>query len=138
MPKRISAADKRANSSDATPVRVVIVNLDGHLAGTTQRALPLVRRDLPGLELNLHAATEWADDPASLERCLKDIAEGDIIMATMLVMEDHFKPILSALAARRDACDAMIVCMSAGELMKMTRMGGFAMDGAPAAAPWPC
>ncbi|MBK1721677.1 magnesium chelatase subunit H [Thiocystis violacea] len=131
MPKRTSAAKTPAKTSDATPVRVVIVNLDGHLAGTTQRALPSVRRDLPGFELNLHAATEWADDPASLERCLKDIAEGDIIMVTMLVMEDHFKPILPALAARRDACDAMVVCMSASELMKMTRMGGFAMDGSP-------
>ncbi|EXJ15539.1 magnesium chelatase subunit H [Imhoffiella purpurea] len=135
MPKRTSAAEKRAKSPDATPVRVVIVNLDGHLAGTTQRALPAVQRDLPGLQLNLHAATEWADDPASLERCLKDIAEGDIIMVTMLVMEDHFKPILPALAARRDACDAMIVCMSASELMKMTRMGGFTMDGSSSGGP---
>lgn len=131
MPKRISAAKTSGSIPDTTPVRVVIVNLDGHLAGTTQRALPIVRRDLPGLHLNLHAATEWADDPASLERCLNDIAEGDIIMVTMLVMEDHFKPVMSALAARRDSCDAMIVCMSAGELMKMTRMGGFAMDGSP-------
>jgi len=135
MPKRTSAAEKRAKSSDTTPVRVVIVNLDGHLAGTTQRALPIVQRDLPGLQLNLHAATEWADDPASLERCLSDIAEGDIIMVTMLVMEDHFKPILSALAARRDNCDTMIVCMSASELMKMTRMGGFSMDGSSSGGP---
>ena len=135
MPKRISAADKRASSSDTTPVRVVIVNLDGHLAGTTQRALPVVQRELPGLQLNLHAATEWASDPASLERCLADIAQGDIIMVTMLVMEEHFKPILPALAARRDACDAMVVCMSASELMKMTRIGGFSMDGSSSGGP---
>jgi magnesium chelatase subunit H len=69
--------------------------------------------------------------PDSLDRCLADIARGDIIMITMLVMEEHFKPILPALAARRDDCDAMIVCMSAGELMKMTRLGGFKMDGSP-------
>ncbi len=131
MPKRTSAAERRANTPDATPIRVVIVNLDGHLAGTTQRALPSLQHELPGLQLNLHAATEWASDPDSLQRCLQDIAEGDVIMITMLVMEEHFKPILPALAARRDACDAMIVCMSAGELMKMTRMGGFSMDGSP-------
>ncbi|MBK1643407.1 magnesium chelatase subunit H [Thiocapsa imhoffii] len=132
MPKRTSAADnKRASTTDITPVRVVIVNLDGHLAGTTERARPSLQRDLPGLQLSLHAATEWAESPESLERCLEDIARGDIIMITMLVMEEHFKPILPALAARRDACDAMIVCMSAGELMKMTRMGGFKMDGSP-------
>ncbi|MBV5309837.1 magnesium chelatase subunit H [Chromatium okenii] len=130
MPKRTSVADIRSKT-EATPVRVVIINLDGHLSGTTQRALPTVRRELPGLELSLHAATEWADSPDALNRCLADIAAGDIIMATMLVMEEHFKPILPALAARREQCDAMIVCMSAGELMKLTRMGGFAMDGTP-------
>ncbi|MGQ9830861.1 MAG: magnesium chelatase subunit H [Thermochromatium sp.] len=127
MPKRTSAADQ--TRSNAIPVRVVIINLDGHLAGTTQRALPQVRRDLPGLQLKLHAATEWADDPEALERCKQDIAAGDIILVTMLVMEEHFKPILPALTARRDHCDAMIVCMSASELMKLTRMGGFSMDG---------
>ena len=133
MPKRTSAADQ--TRPNATPVRVVIINLDGHLAGTTQRALPQVQRDLPGLQLKLHAATEWADDPASLERCKQDIAEGDIIMVTMLVMEEHFKPILPALTARRDACDAMIVCMSASELMKLTRLGGFSMDGSSSGGP---
>jgi len=133
MPKRTSAADQ--TRPNATPVRVVIINLDGHLAGTTQRALPQVQRDLPGLQLKLHAATEWADDPASLERCKQDIAEGDIILVTMLVMEEHFKPILPALAARRDACDAMIVCMSASELMKLTRLGGFSMDGSSSGGP---
>jgi len=127
MRKRTSAADQ--TRPNTTPVRVVIINLDGHLAGTTQRALPQVKCDLPGLQLRLHAATEWAEDPSALERCKQDIAEGDIILVTMLVMEEHFKPILPALAARRDACDAMIVCMSASELMKLTRMGGFSMDG---------
>jgi magnesium chelatase subunit H len=131
MPKRTSAAEKRAATTDITPVRVVIVNLDGHLAGTTERARPSLQRELPGLQLSLHAATEWAESPDALDRCLADIARGDIIMITMLVMEEHFKPILPALAARRDDCDAMIVCMSAGELMKMTRLGGFKMDGSP-------
>ncbi|NCA69725.1 MAG: DUF3479 domain-containing protein, partial [Sphingobacteriia bacterium] len=131
MPKRTSAADQRATTTDITPVRVVIVNLDGHLAGTTERARPSLQRELPGLQLSLYAATEWADDPRLLERCREDIARGDIIMITMLVMEEHFKPILADLAARRDHCDAMIVCMSAGELMKMTRLGGFKMDGSP-------
>ena len=131
MPKHTSAAERRASTPDITPVRVVIVNLDGHLAGTAARARPSLQRELPGLQLSLHAATEWADSPESLERCREDIARGDIIVIVMLVMEEHFKPILPALAARRDDCDAMIVCMSAGEVMKMTRLGGFKMDGSP-------
>jgi magnesium chelatase subunit H len=63
MPKRTSAAEKRAATTDITPVRVVIVNLDGHLAGTTERARPSLQRELPGLQLSLHAATEWAESP---------------------------------------------------------------------------
>ncbi len=122
MPKRISAADP-------TPVRVVIVTLDSHLAGAVERAGKSLRRELPGLELNLHAAAEWAADPAALERCRDDIAVGDIVIVTMLFMEDHIAPVLPALEARRDSCDAMIVGMSAGEVIRLTRMGRFSMNG---------
>ncbi len=49
MPKRTSAADP-------TPVRVVIVTLDSHLAGAAARAQEALAPALPGLELKLHAA----------------------------------------------------------------------------------
>ena len=51
----------------------------------------------------MHAAAEWGDDPAALERCRADIAQGDIVVATMLFMEEHFRAVLPALQARRDA-----------------------------------
>ena len=51
----------------------------------------------------------------------------------MLFMEDHFQPVLPALEARRDQCDAMVCAMSAGEVMKLTRIGRFSMDGRRAA-----
>ena len=77
----------------------------------------------------MHAAAEWGTDPAALDRCRADIAQGDIVVATMLFMEEHFLPVLPALQARRDNCDAMVCAMSAGEVMKLTRMGRFSMDG---------
>ncbi len=55
--------------------------------------------------------------------------EGDIIITTMMFMDDHIRAVAPALAARRDSCDAMVCCMSAGEIMRLTRMGAFAMDG---------
>jgi magnesium chelatase subunit H len=55
----------------------------------------------------------------------------------MLFMEDHFLPILPALQARREHCDAMVCAMSAGEVAKLTRMGKFDM-GKPASGPWRC
>ena len=122
MPKHTSAADP-------TPVRIVIVTLDNHLAGATERANQRLRKEAPGLSLHLHSASEWGDDPAALERCHADIAQGDIIIATMLFMEDHIQAVLPALQARRDHCDAMIGCMSAGEVIRLTRIGQFTMDG---------
>jgi len=126
MPKRTSAADCKP---DRIPVKVVIVTMDTHLTSTAARAQQALAPELPGLALKVHAAAEWGTDPVALERCRNDIADGDIIVNTMLFMEDHYQPLLPALRARRDHCDAMICCMSAGEVTKLTRMGKFSMDG---------
>jgi magnesium chelatase subunit H len=126
MPRRTSAAETAAAS---TPLRVVLVTLDSHLASAAARAERTLVRDLPGLTLAVHAASEWGDNAAAVERCRADIAGGDIVIVTMLFMEDHFLPVLPALQARRAACDAMVCAMSAGEVMRLTRMGKFSMDG---------
>ena len=126
MLKLISGAKTPA---PAAPVRVVIVTMDSHLAGAAERANRVLVKRMPGLKLSVHAAAEWSDDATALERCRHAIAEGDVVIATMLFMEDHFLPVLPALAARRDHCDAMVCGMSAGEVMKLTRMGKFNMAG---------
>ncbi len=112
-------------------MRVVLVTMDSHLASATERANSALSKALPGLHLSVHAAAEWGDDPAALERCRNDIAKGDIVIATMLFLEDHFLPILPALQARREQCDAMVCAMSAAEVTRLTRMGKFDMS-APA------
>ena len=117
-PKRITAAD-------SCPVRVVIVTLDDHLAGAVARAQNLLRKEIPGLTLSMHSAAHWGEDEEALARCNGDIAKADIVIATRLFMEDHIQAVLPALAARRDTCDAMVVCMSSGEVAKLTRMGKF-------------
>jgi magnesium chelatase subunit H len=122
MPKHTSAAE-------STPIRVVLVTMDSHIMSTMDRARRLLAKKLPGLSLAVHAAAEWGDSPTAVERCRNDIANGDIVIATMLFMEEHFLPVLPALKARRDNCDAMICAMSAGEVMRLTRMGKFSMDG---------
>ncbi len=132
-PKRTSAADAKPVSVHPA-MRVVIVTMDSHLASAAERANRTLVRTMPGLKLVVHAAAEWGEDSAALERCKNDIAHGDIVIATMLFMEDHFLPVLPALKARRDHCDAMVCAMSASEVMKLTRMGKFSMD-APASGP---
>jgi magnesium chelatase subunit H len=122
MPKRISAADR-------TPIRVVIVTMDSHLASAASRARACLHSELPGLDLAIHAADEWSCNPAALEHCREDIARGDIILATMLFLDEHIQAVLPALAARRDDCDAMIGCLSAGEVVRLTRLGRLTMSG---------
>lgn len=122
MPKRISAAEP-------TPVRVVVVTMDSHLAGAADRASSILRRELPGLHLVVHAADEWGNDAAALAACRADIARGDIVIATMLFLDEHIRAVLPDLAARRAHCDAMVCCLSAGEIVRMTRIGRFNMSG---------
>jgi hypothetical protein len=93
------------------------------------RARAILRKELPNLELTVHAATNWDTDPDSLAACKADIAQGDIIFATMLFIEDHINAVLPDLEARREHCDAMVACMAAGEVVRLTRMGRFKMGG---------
>ena len=122
MPKRTSVAE-------AVAIRFVMVTMDSHLSSATARAAQRLALEMPGLTLNIHAADEWGSDPTALQRCQEDIARGDIIVTTMMFMEDHFQPLLPALQARREHCDAMVCAMSAAEVVRLTRLGRFSMDG---------
>ncbi|MEM8573850.1 MAG: magnesium chelatase subunit H [Pseudomonadota bacterium] len=119
---RPTTADK------AIPIRVVIATLDSHLASATDRTRRTLRRELPGLELDLHAVSEWGRDQAALERARSDIEKADIIVVSMLFMEDHIQAVLPSLEKRRDECDAIAVGMSAGEVIRLTRLGQFQMN----------
>jgi magnesium chelatase subunit H len=133
--KLTSAAEASACvASPAVPIRVCVVTMDTHLASATERALPALLREYPGLALNLHAASEYAGNDRLIARVKADIAQADIVVAGMLFLEDHFLPILDDLRARRDHCDAMICMASAAEVVKLTRLGGFDMD-KPASGP---
>ncbi|MEM1403329.1 MAG: magnesium chelatase subunit H [Pseudomonadota bacterium] len=119
---------RKPTSAADTSLKFVLVTLDNHVTGSLRRAANSLEKEAPGLEVKVHAAADWGDAP-TLERCLADIATGDIIVVNMLFMEEHINAVLPALQQRRDACDAMICCMSAAEVMKLTRMGKFTMDG---------
>ncbi|MFK7964591.1 MAG: magnesium chelatase subunit H [Burkholderiaceae bacterium] len=121
----------RKPASDAVAIRVVIVTMDSHLSSAADKARRTLLRSYPGLSFSIHAASEWSGHPASLTKCISEIETADIVIATMLFLEDHFLPVLPALQARRDDCDAMVCAMSAPEVTKLTRMGQLDM-GKPA------
>ncbi|MEL6364728.1 MAG: magnesium chelatase subunit H [Pseudomonadota bacterium] len=120
------AAFRRAETSAA--VRVVIVTLDNHLARAAESVERRLKAEAPGLALTLHAAADWTDE-AALQRCKDDIAQADVVLVSMLFLESQIEAIRPALEARRAECDAMVCIMSAGEIIRLTRMGGLSMDG---------
>ena len=114
------------------PVRVVIVTLDNHLAAAVERANATLAAER--IAITLYAASDWDRDPAVLDRAKADIARADIIIATMMFLDDHVRAIHPALLARREDCDAIVGLMSAGDIVKLTRLGGYRMD-KPASGP---
>ena len=115
--------------ASAHPIRVVLVTMDSHLGAAAREATASLRRDIPGLEFSIHAADEWACSNTHLADCHAAIGAADIIIASMLFLEEHAKLVLPALAARQPDCDAIIGLMSCPEVMKLTRLGRFSMAG---------
>ncbi len=128
MTPRLTLDAKVLAPAAHTPIRVVLVTMDTHAASATEASRQALARDLPGLTLNLHAASEFAASDAALARCKADIAQADVILVTMLFLEDHFLPLMDSLQARRENCDALVCMMSAAEVVKLTRIGNFDMS----------
>ncbi|MFM9852912.1 MAG: magnesium chelatase subunit H [Sphingomonadaceae bacterium] len=121
----------RTSRVKSSPLRVVIVTLDNHLSGTVERAQAAFDADGSGISIGFHAAADFGSDATMLAACQADIARGDIIIVTMMFLEDHIRAVLPALEARREDCAAMVCLMSGGDVVKLTKMGGYRMD-APA------
>ncbi|KGM86917.1 Cobalamin biosynthesis protein CobN [Roseovarius mucosus DSM 17069] len=105
------------------PYRVVILTLDAHAAGACARVAERMAAEFPGLTLKVHAAAEWGENPTALDAARADIARGDLILISLLFLEDHIRAILPDLRARRDHCDAMIGIIADAQIVKLTRMG---------------
>ena len=124
MPKPTSAAERTAA---APRMRVVLLTMDHHLASAARGAAQRLTQRLPGLSFDVHSAAHWRADAQALASCHAAIADADLVIVSMLFMEDHFLPVLDALAARRARCDAMVCIMSAPPVMALTRMGKLVM-----------
>ena len=107
----------------AVPYRIVIVTLDSHAAGPVARAAVRLAGDFPGLQVSVHAAAEWAENPGALEDTRAAIRSADMIVANLLFLEEHIKPIMPELEAARDRVDGMIGVIADAQIIKLTRLG---------------
>ncbi len=109
------------------PYNVVLLTLDRHAAGPAARVAPALAMDFPGLQLKIHAAAEWAKDPQTLADAKADVASADIVVTSVIFLEEHIQAIQPDLLARRDACDAMVGVIADQEIVQLTKMGDLDM-----------
>jgi len=112
-------------------MKMVVVTMDSHLNGAMYKAAERVRQELPGLDVCMHCADEFGASQVALDACISDISRADILFAGQLFLDEHIRAVLPALTARRDHCDAILCALSAGEVVKLTRLGKLDMS-APA------
>lgn len=116
------------------PYRFVIVTLDRHIAGPASRVAHRLTADFPGLEVSVHAAGEWGENPEALAETKAAVAQADIIVANILFLEEHLNAIVPDFRARRDACDAFVGVVADTQIVKLTKMGDLDMSKPASAA----
>ena len=121
-------AELAAVRTQKKSMNMVLITMDTHLNSAARRAERELQKTIPGLSLKIHSASEYAASEKLLTECKNDIAAGDIVIVTMLFLEDHYLPIIDNLRARREHCDAMLCAMSAGDVTKLTRLSKLDMS----------
>jgi magnesium chelatase subunit H len=114
--------------------RFVIVTLDAHSAGPAARIAPRLARDFPGIEVSVHAAAEWAENPAALAAAKAAVDSADFVVANLLFIEEHITAILPELQAARIRADGFVGVIADPAVVKLTRMGDLDMS-LPASGP---
>ena len=125
--------DRFTSLEPKTPVadglyHFVIVTLDAHAAGPAQRVAGRLAKDFPGIAISVHAAAEWAENPAALARARADVAQANIIVANLIFLEEHLTQILPQIQARRPHLDACVGIISDPQVVKLTKMGDLDMS----------
>ncbi|WP_342069455.1 magnesium chelatase subunit H [Yoonia algicola] len=116
------------DNADINTFRFVILTLDSHSAGPAMRMRHKLAADFPGLEIAIHAAAEWGENPAALSDAKQSVANANIIVTNLLFLEEHTSAILPDLIARRADCDAMVNVIADSEIVKLTKMGDLDMS----------
>ncbi|WP_245298880.1 magnesium chelatase subunit H [Pseudotabrizicola sediminis] len=115
-------------SADAGVYRFVIVTLDAHAAGPAARIAPRLAHDFPGIEVSVHAAAEWAENPAALAAAKAAVNSANFVVANLLFIEEHITAILPELQAARARCDGFVGVIADPAVVKLTKMGDLDMS----------
>ena len=110
------------------PYTLVMLTLDAHSIGSIERIKNRFRKTYPQLEIIVHAAASWEEDPNSLLKTREDLARANMVLITLVFLEDHISAILPDLKKARENCDLMLGIVSSKEIVNLTKMGGLDMS----------
>ena len=116
------------DSLDSTVYNIAIVTLDSHAAGPVARASARLAQDFPGLCITVHAAAEWGENPQALSEARQAIHDAHMVLANLLFLEEHIKPILPDLEAVRDRLDGLVGVIADAEIIRLTKLGKLDMS----------
>ncbi|MBI1391967.1 MAG: magnesium chelatase subunit H [Alphaproteobacteria bacterium] len=128
MPGKRASRNSSESLGGQAQVNVVVLSMDARLVAAAADAQTQLRHDLPGLNIRVHVAADFESDPATLTAAVRDVESADVIIAGMMFLDQQIAPILPALKARAPKCQAIVGCLSAPEIVKLTRLGAFRMD----------
>ncbi len=117
-----------------TGLNLAIITMDSHLAGALAVAETKLKKQWPGLHIELHSADQFGSDKTALAACHEAIAKANIIICTMLFLDEHVRLVATQLAARRMNCDAIFCALSAADIVRQTRFGKLDMANEPGGA----
>jgi magnesium chelatase subunit H len=117
-----------------TGLNLAIITMDSHLANAVALAESKLQTQWPDLRIELHSADQFGADKTALAACHDAIARADIIICTMLFLDDHVQLVAKQIAAQRERCDAVFCALSASEIVKQTRFGKLDMANEPGGA----
>ncbi|MDE8348928.1 MAG: magnesium chelatase subunit H [Acidocella sp.] len=117
-----------------TGLHLSIITMDSHMAGALAVAETKLKGQWPGLQIELHSADQFGSDKTALAACHEAIAKADIIICTMLFLDEHVRLVAPQLAARRMDCDAIFCALSAADIVRQTRIGKLDMANEPGGA----
>ena len=105
-----------------------MLTLDAHSIGSVERIKSRFSKIYPELEIIVHAAASWEEDPSSLLKTKEDLARANIDLNTIVYFEEQISAILPDLKKAREKCDLMLGLVSSKEIVNLTKMGGLDMS----------
>ncbi len=109
-------------------LKVVYVVLEPQYQSSLSAAIDNINQNNPDIAIEISGyLIEELRSPENYEDFKRDIAEANIVIASLIFIEDLAEKVVNAVKPHRDNLDAIIVFPSMPEVMRLNKMGSFSM-----------